>query len=86
MQIQVSNLSANVFADDLERLFAEYGEVAMAVVFRDSESGRSKGVAIIDMPNDEQAVQAMLCLDQTLLDGRMMELRSIGYSSGDRRN
>lgn len=75
MNIIVSNLSVHVFAHDLRRLFTVYGEVLLAFVFRNAETSRSLGTAIIEMPNSVQAVQAILCLNNTLLDGCRMTLR-----------
>lgn len=75
MNIVVSNLSVHVFAHDLRKLFTAYGEVLMAFVFRSEANSRSLGTAIIEMPNNFQAVQAILCLNNTLLDGRRIMLR-----------
>lgn len=74
MNIHISNLSVQVFATDLKKLFTAYGEVVRAFVFRSEESGQSLGFAVIEMPNSAQASQAMLCLHNTSLDGRQMML------------
>lgn len=86
MNIHVSNLSLNVLAVDLKRLFAAYGDVLMAVVFRNEENSRSLGTAIVDMPNDAQAAQAIMCLNNTLLDGQKIMLREISHKGSDRSN
>lgn len=86
MNIHVSNLSLNIIDADLRRLFAAYGEVGSAVIIRDKNNGRSKGSAIIDMVNDKQGRQAILCLDQTVLDGKAITLSELKYSIKDYRN
>lgn len=77
MNIHISNLSVQVFAADLKKLFTAYGEVVRAIVFRNETSGRSLGFAVIEMPNNAQATQAILCLHNTALDGRQMMLCEI---------
>lgn len=74
MNIHISNLSVHVFAADLKKLFAAYGEVVRAFVFRSEKSGQSLGFALIEMPDNSQASQAILCLHNTSLDGRKMML------------
>jgi hypothetical protein len=41
---------------------------------------------MIDMVNDIQAAQAMLCLNHTLLDGMPIYLSEIKYSIRDHKN
>lgn len=86
MNIHVSNISYNIIDADLRRLFAAYGEVSSAVIVRDKLNGRSKGTAMIDMVNDAQGRQAVLCLDQTILDGKPITVSEIKYSIRDYKN
>jgi RNA recognition motif-containing protein len=86
MNIHVTNLSLNVIDSDLRKLFAAYGEVNTAVIVRNKLNGRSLGTAMIDMSNDIQAAQALLCLNNTVLDGRPIFLSEIKYSIRDHKN
>jgi RNA recognition motif-containing protein len=86
MNIHVSNLSVNVIDADLRKLFSAYGEVNSAVIIRDKLNGRSRGTALIDMINDGQAKQAILCLDQTMLDGKLITVSEIRYSIRNNNN
>lgn len=86
MNIHVSNISLNIIDSDIRKLFSAYGEVNSAVIIRDKLNGRSKGSAIIDMVNDSQARQAVLCLDQTILDGKAITVSEIKYSIRDYKN
>ena len=86
MNIHVSNLSLNIIDADIRRLFSAYGEVNSAVILRDKLNGRSRGTALIDMVNDSQARQAVLCLDQTLMDGKPITVSEIKYSIRNYKN
>lgn len=86
MRIHVSNLSVYVFAGDLKKLFMAYGNVLLAVVYRNETNNRSLGFAMVDMPNDAQAAQAILCLNDVVIDGRKMMLYEARGEVVDRRN
>jgi RNA recognition motif-containing protein len=86
MNIHVSNLSLNVIDADLRRLFAAYGAVGSALIMRDKLNGRSKGIALIEMEVEAQGRQAVLCLNQTLLDGRPIAVSEIRYNVSDYKN
>jgi RNA recognition motif-containing protein len=70
MNIFVSNLSFNVTDEDLQDYFAEYGEVSSAKVITDKFTGKSRGFAFVEMPDDEAAKKAIAELDGASVDGR----------------
>ncbi|HEY4062410.1 MAG TPA: RNA-binding protein [Puia sp.] len=70
MNIYVSNLSFNVTDEDLQDYFAEYGEVSSAKVIMDKFTGKSRGFAFVEMPDDEVAKKAIQELDGASVDGR----------------
>jgi RNA recognition motif-containing protein len=74
MHIQVLNLSLNTDDRDLRRLFTPFGIVTSAEVVRDKFNNRSKCNALIDMPVDSEARQAILSLHQTILDGKKISV------------
>ncbi|HEY0042047.1 MAG TPA: RNA-binding protein [Flavisolibacter sp.] len=86
MNILVSNLSANINSNDLVQLFTAYGEVSFAVIVRDTKSGRSKGDAFLEMPNEAEAEQAISALNHKLLDGKEMVVQEIAYKPGEFNN
>jgi len=47
--IYVGNINYNATAEDLEPLFAEYGEVLSIKIINDRETGRSKGFGFVEM-------------------------------------
>ncbi|AXY72992.1 RNA-binding protein [Paraflavitalea soli] len=77
MNIQVHNLSLNVIDSDIRKLFAAFGIVDAAEVIKDKLNGRSKGHAIVDMPVETQARQAIITLDQTMIDGKKISVREV---------
>ena len=77
MNIQVHNLTLNVVDSDMRKLFAAYGVVDSAEVIKDKLNGRSKGHALIDMPVEAQAKQAIMSLNQTMVDGKKITVREV---------
>jgi RNA recognition motif-containing protein len=72
MNIFVSNLNYKVEDEELQSVFAAYGEVASAKIIRDHETGRSRGFGFVFMPNHEEASQAMEALNGADLHGRTL--------------
>lgn len=72
--IYVGNLSFNTSSDELETLFAEYGEVADAQVITDRETGRSRGFGFVEMGSTEAAESAISGLNGTDVDGRQLKV------------
>ncbi len=72
--IYVGNLSFNTSSDELQTLFAEYGEVADAQVITDRETGRSRGFGFVEMGSTEAAESAISALNGTDVDGRQLKV------------
>ncbi|ANH82573.1 RNA-binding protein [Niabella ginsenosidivorans] len=70
MNIYVGNLSWNLKDQDLQNLFASYGEVASAKIVSDKFTNRSKGFGFVEMANDDEAKTAIDALNGTEVDGR----------------
>jgi len=70
MRIYVGNLNYEVTDDELREIFAEFGEPASADVIKDKFSGQSKGFGFVDMPDNEQAQEAIKALNGKLVKGR----------------
>ena len=70
MNIYVGNLSWNLKDQDLQNLFAPYGEVASAKIVSDKFTNRSKGFGFVEMANDDEARTAIDALNGTEVDGR----------------
>jgi RNA recognition motif-containing protein len=74
MNIYVGNLSFRSTSDDLERLFAQHGQVDSAAVIMDRETGRSRGFGFVEMGNDDEARAAIQELDGKDFDGRRLRV------------
>ncbi|MFA8300996.1 MAG: RNA recognition motif domain-containing protein [Hyphomicrobiales bacterium] len=70
MNIFVANLSSRVQKEDLERVFGEYGQVDIAKVIYDKETGNSRGFGFVEMPNDSEGYEAIKNLNEAEWDGK----------------
>jgi|SRR3989344_3702790 len=66
----VGSLPWKATDQDLQDLFATYGEVLSAKVVMDKFTGKSRGFAFVEMANDEQAQAAIDALNGTEMMGR----------------
>ncbi|MDH5228777.1 MAG: RNA-binding protein [Gammaproteobacteria bacterium] len=74
MDIYVGNLAYSLTEDELRNAFAEFGEVANVKIVMDKFSGRSKGFGFVDMPNSDEANQAIKSLDGQDVGGRNLKV------------
>ena len=72
MNIFVSNISFKVREQALKELFQQYGEVSNVRIIKDKETRRSKGYGFVEMPNDDEARNAMNALNGQELNSRAM--------------
>ena len=59
MKLFVAGLPYDLFDDELVEIFEKFGTIASAKVAIDKETGKSRGFAFVDMPNDEEAKEAI---------------------------
>ncbi len=74
MNIFVGNLNYQLQEEELESIFAEVGEVASVKIIIDRFTGRSKGFGFVEMPNDEEALQAIEQLNGQEAEGRSLRV------------
>ncbi len=74
MNIFVGNLSYSTTEEALRRHFEAFGEVASAKIVMSRETGQSRGFGFVEMPNDDEARNAMAGLDGQELDGRPLKV------------
>jgi cold-inducible RNA-binding protein len=74
MNIYVGNLSRQAGEIDLRTLFAEFGEVKSVKIIKDNASGESRGFAFVEMPDDNQAQQAIRALDSQEFQTRRLKI------------
>lgn len=75
MNIFVARLNFKTRSEELQSAFAKFGQVTSAKIVKDRETGRSKGFGFVEMPNDEEAKQAIAALNETELDGRTIVVK-----------
>jgi cold-inducible RNA-binding protein len=75
MNIFVAKLDFQTTSEDLQSLFEQFGTVDTAKVVFDKETGRSRGFAFVEMPNDEEANEAINNLNDTTVDGRTIVVK-----------
>jgi len=75
MNIFVAKLNFKTRREDLEKAFSQFGQVASAKIVMDRDTGRSKGFGFVEMPNDDEALQAIEALNEKELDGRVIVVK-----------
>ena len=90
MNIYAGNLAYSVTDHSLEEIFAEYGTVDSARVIQDRDSGRSKGFGFVEMPNADEARQAIEAINGKEIDERAITVNEArpkpqGGGGGERR-
>lgn len=70
MNIFVGNMSFDVTETELENLFSEFGNVSSVKIIEDRESGRPRGFAFVEMPNQDEAENAIKSLNEKEIKGR----------------
>ena len=68
--IFVGNLSFSMGEAELRQLFEQKGAVEKVTVMRDTDTGRSRGFAFVEMASDEAAQKAIAELNGYSVDGR----------------
>jgi cold-inducible RNA-binding protein len=96
MDIYVGNLSYTTGDNDLRSLFEAYGQVTSARVMMDKFSGQSRGFGFVEMPNQNEAENAIQNTNGQDFMGRRLRVNESrpkppregggggGYRGGDR--
>jgi RNA recognition motif-containing protein len=70
--IYVGNLTFDTDSAQLEKLFAEHGQVTKAQVVADRDTGRSRGFGFVEMISSTDAQKAISALNSHNLGGRQI--------------
>ncbi|MGA3177589.1 MAG: RNA-binding protein [Candidatus Acidiferrum sp.] len=70
----VGNLSFQTTESELSELFKPFGQVTRVNLVKDRETGRARGFAFVEMPNDEEAAKAIAGLDGKPVGGRNLKV------------
>ncbi|MDX1907366.1 MAG: RNA-binding protein [Bacteroidia bacterium] len=72
MNIFVAKLNFRTTSESLNSLFEQFGEVSSANVITDRDTGKSKGFGFVEMPDDQEAQEAIDNLNDTEFEGRII--------------
>lgn len=88
MNIYVGNLNWNMTSEDLQNLFAPFGEVTSAKIVTDKfNNNRSKGFGFVEMSDDDAARAAIAALHDTdVQDRKIVVNESTPRPEGERRS
>jgi RNA recognition motif-containing protein len=89
MKLFVAGLPYDLFDDELVEIFEKFGTIASAKVALDKETGKSRGFAFVDMPNEAEARDAIENLNDISLGTKPLVVkeadeRSSGPGGGSR--
>lgn len=70
----VGNMSFQTTESELTELFKPFGAITRVRVVMDRETGRARGFAFVEMPNDEEAAKAIAALDGSAVGGRNIKV------------
>jgi RNA recognition motif-containing protein len=70
----VGNLSFQTTENELTELFKPFGQVGRVTLVKDRETGRARGFAFVEMPNDDEAAKAVAGLDGKPVGGRNLKV------------
>src|SRR3989440_9033907 len=70
----VGNMSFHTTESELTELFKPFGQVTRVHLVMDRETGRARGFAFVEMPNDDEAAKAIAGLDGKELGGRTLKV------------
>lgn len=85
MNIFVAKLDYNTSEETVQQLFEGYGEVASVKIIMDRMTGRSKGFGFVEMPNDDEGLQAIGGLNDQNVDGRNIVVKKANPPSHQNR-
>jgi len=88
----VGNMSFQTTEAELRSLFEPLGQIARLRIVTDRDTGRVRGFAFVEMPNDDEANKAIAALNGKELGGRALNVnearpkpeRSAPRNDGDR--
>ena len=75
MNIFVAKLDFSTTSEDLRAAFEQFGEVSSAKVIDDKLTGKSKGYGFVEMPNDDEANNAIEALNESEMAGRTIVVK-----------
>jgi RNA recognition motif-containing protein len=85
MNLFIGNLSPETTQEDLRRIFSEFGEVLVARVVTDRDSGLPKGFGFVEMGDKFMAFDAIDNIDATFLHGNIISVKEAKTQNKDKK-
>ena len=82
MKLFVAGLPYDLYDEELVEIFEKFGTIASAKVAMDKETGKSRGFAFVDMPNDDEAREAIEHLNDISLGKKPLVVKQADERSG----
>jgi len=70
----VGNISFKTTESELTSLFQQFGQITRVHMGTDRATGRARGFAFVEMPNDDEAAKAISGLDGKEFGGRTLKV------------
>ena len=84
LKIYVGNLAFGTSEDDLQKAFAEFGQVESVAIVKDKYSGESRGFGFVEMADSGAAAKAIESLNGTQMGGRNLTVNESRPRTDDR--
>lgn len=82
MNIYIGNLPFETTDDDLKQAFEAHGEVASVQIIVDKFTGRSRGFAFVEMPDEASGQTAIEQLNNVDFGGRQLKVTKANREGG----
>ena len=82
MKLFVAGLPYDLYDDELVEIFEKFGTIASAKVAIDKDTGKSRGFAFVEMPNEEEARDAIENLNDISLGKKPLVVKEADERSG----
>ncbi len=82
MKLFVAGLPYDLYDDELMEIFEKFGAITSAKVTIDKETGKSRGFGFVDMPNDEEAREAIEHLNDISLGKKPLVVKQADERPG----
>ena len=89
MKVFIAGLPAEVSEDELTAVFGDFGPVKSLRIIKDRETKESKGFGFVEMVNDNEAKEAIKCMNGASYYGKRItvnvaEDKGPGFNGGSK--
>jgi len=81
VQILIRNIDRNLAQPDIVKHFRKFGRVSSCVLVKDEKTGKSKGFGFAEMPNFDEAMNAIEGLNGMKLGDSVLRVKKAAAST-----